>query len=414
MAYITREDGERFIIPSYRDVLSAKKPALLKKEVMLLSTNYGEYITLQRKNIDQYEAAFSPEPGYLLGETVWSYFKRPRDLIYCEAIPNTTEAILVIVKGGSVYLDGSFPVDSIADELIIFRTQQNNFDIYIQGDIPLSQNPEEGKFSLDTSSVNSFTILSEPIFPTLPTIKTFQLRLVDVVLKSQGIGVFPVKKLIIGLAVIALIWFGFLYLSETRKQMPAAFMGSVINPYQLYINTLASSPNPTQEIKSVVTKIQQLYTIPGWVPVSAEYTNGNLIVNEKSLGPKLNVLYEWTSTHNATIQIASDGVYIMFSNLSLNKRINPITISPLQQVLAEMLDRVSTIAPGNNLTLGTTLDRGHFSEAPLSIDFNSLTADLTNKLADQLNGLPLILLKLKMQIQDGLLSGTITLKALGN
>src|SRR3990167_1150336 len=102
MAYITREDGERFVIPSYRDVLSAKKPSLLKKEVLLLSSNYGEYVALQRKNIQQYEAAFSPDPGYLLGETVWHYFKRPIDLIYCEAIPNTNHAILVIVKGGSV------------------------------------------------------------------------------------------------------------------------------------------------------------------------------------------------------------------------------------------------------------------------------------------------------------------------
>src|SRR5690349_14472679 len=120
MPYITREDGERFIIPSYRDVLSAKKPSLLRREVMLLSQNYGEYIALQRKNIQQYEVAFSNEPGYLLGESVWNYFKRPQDLIYCEAIPNTFEAILVIVKSGIVYLDGSFPLDVIVDELVIF------------------------------------------------------------------------------------------------------------------------------------------------------------------------------------------------------------------------------------------------------------------------------------------------------
>src|SRR3990167_80168 len=138
MPYITREDGERFIIPSYRDVLSVKKQSLLRREVLLLASNYGEYATLQRKNADQYEVAFSPDPGYLLGETVWHYFKRPRDLIYCEAIPNTAEAILVIVKGGSVYLEGSFPIDTIPEELVIFQTQQNNFEIYIHGNVPIS------------------------------------------------------------------------------------------------------------------------------------------------------------------------------------------------------------------------------------------------------------------------------------
>src|SRR5690348_12369046 len=101
MPYITREDGERFIIPSYRDVLSAQKPGLLKKEILLLSETYGQYITLQKKSSTQYEVTFSHEPGVLLGETIWHYFKRPSDLIYCEAIPNTAEAILVIVKSGS-------------------------------------------------------------------------------------------------------------------------------------------------------------------------------------------------------------------------------------------------------------------------------------------------------------------------
>ena len=75
----------------------------------MLSQSYGEYITLQRKGVFKYEVAFSPDTGYLLGESIWHNFKRPMDMIYCEAIPNTTEAILVIVKEGSVYLDGSFP-----------------------------------------------------------------------------------------------------------------------------------------------------------------------------------------------------------------------------------------------------------------------------------------------------------------
>src|SRR6185436_11059386 len=118
----------------------------------------------------------SQESGYLLGESIWHYFKRPFDLIYCEAIPGTTEAILVIVKAGSVYLDGSFPVDSIPEELLVFRTQQNNFYIYIQGNVPISERPSPEKFSLDPSSVRSFKVLDTPVFPTLPLVKTFQLQ----------------------------------------------------------------------------------------------------------------------------------------------------------------------------------------------------------------------------------------------
>lgn len=412
MPYITREDGERFIIPSYRDVLSAKKPALLKKEVMLLSSNYGEYITLQRKNADQYEAAFSPDPGYLLGETVWHYFKRPKDLIYCEAIPNTTDAILVIVKGGSVYLDGSFPVDSIPDELIVFRTQQSFFEIYIHGDIPLSQQPEEGKFSLETSSVKSFAILPDAIFPTLPTIKAFQLRLVDIVLKSQGIGVFPVKKLVAGIAIIAGIWMGIMYLSTTKTELPSAFVG-VVNPYQAYENAL-QTPDPTVEIQAVGAQIERFFSIPGWLPVTVEYSSGGAIkTGLKSSGTKLNILFMWAARNNSTLQIATDGVYLT-SLIKVPNRSRVTTISPIQQVIAEILDRISTVTPGNKLTLGPMVDRGRFLETQCTISFTDLTLDMLDFFAEQLKGLPLAVVKLSMTINNGTLSGVLVLNALGN
>lgn len=414
MPYITREDGERFIIPSYRDVLSAKKPALLKKEVMLLSANYGEYITLQKKNVDQYEAAFSPDPGYLLGESVWHYFKRPRDLIYCEAIPNTTEAILVIVKSGSVYLDGSFPVDSIPDELVVFRTQQNSFDIYIHGDIPISEVPEEGKFALDATSVHSFNILPEPVFPTLPTNKAFQLRLVDVVLKAQGIGVFPVKNIVIGLVILGMIWGVYLFITSNKKAIPEAFI-SVANPYQLYFTSLAT-PAPSTEIKQLSAKIKQLYTIPGWFPASVQYSNGVMQANVKSLGMKTSILYTWSDKHNAKIQIQQDGIYLTLTASSLQNRAEPASITSIQQVIAEMIDRLSTVDPGNNMTLGPVINRGKFSEQQIVITFNSLSVDTFALIGEQLQGLPLTLTRVTLNItnSNGFLSGNIILKALGN
>src|SRR5579862_9218133 len=183
MPYITRDDGEHFVIPSYRDVLSAKQKSQLKKDILLLSQSYGEYITLQQKSPTQYEVAFSPDTGYLLGESIWHHFKRPPDMIYCEEVPGTTEAILVIVKNGSVYLDGSFPKESIPEELIIFLTQENHFEIYTYGDVTISQTPAEGKFSFESNSVKSFTVLDKPVFPTLPLLKIYRLQLVEPVLK---------------------------------------------------------------------------------------------------------------------------------------------------------------------------------------------------------------------------------------
>lgn len=410
MAYITRDDGERFIIPSYRDVLIAKKPSLLKREILLLSANYGEYITLQKKNAEQYEVAFSPEPGYLLGESIWYYFKKPLDLVYCEAIQNTSEAILVIVKNGSVYLDGSFPLDAIPEELVIFKTQQNNFDIFIYGDVPISKTLEEGKFSFDESSIKSFTILDSPVFPTLPTVKAFQLQLVDTVLKARGIGVFPIKSLLIFIAIVGLIWFGIDYLTSRKIEVPEAFV-PFVNPYELYQQSL-TSPEPSQEIQWLSNAIWQLATIPGWLPDTVNYSNGSLRVSVKSLGAKTTLLYDWASKNNAVVDISSDGFYITLSQ-TFKTRPAPTGITNLDRAVSIIIDNISSIIPGNNVDVGALNNKGQFSIRTINVKFSNISPTTLDLIGQQLKNLPLVLSSANFKITNGYLTGTLTLQALG-
>ncbi|MHB1948372.1 MAG: hypothetical protein ACYCQI_09690 [Gammaproteobacteria bacterium] len=410
MAYITREDGERFIIPSYRDVLSAKKEALLKREVVLLSQNYGEYITLQRKNVNQYEVAFSPEPGYLLGESVWSYFKRPQDLIYCEAIPNTFEAILVIVKAGIVYLDGSFPLDSIPDELVIFRTQQNNFEIYIYGDVPISKMPEEGKFAFDTTSVKSFNVLDKPVFPTLPVNKAFQLQLVSTVLKSRGIGMLPIKKILFVVVLLGLLWMAYIYISTHKKELPEVFI-NVSNPYQTYINAL-TSPDPAEEIKWFAAFTDRLFTIPGWVPNSIDFNGTSIVVSVRSLGARTNLLTAWANANNVNVAIGATGINLIVNTGFTNRR-PPTSYSKLDSVVAALIDSMSYVIPGNNLDVAEPVNKGKYAERQITITFSDISTTTFDLIGRQLRNLPLILTKMSINIGNGRLSGTIVLKALG-
>lgn len=416
MSYITREDGVRFVIPSYRDVLSVKKASLLKREILLLAENYGEYIALQKKGINQYEIAFSPDPGALLGETIWQYFKRPRDLIYCEVIPNTSDAILVIVKSGSVYLDGSFPIDSIPEELIVFQTQQNNFDIYLYGDVPISQTPTEGKFSFDATSVKSFTVLDKPVFPTLPLVKTFQLQLVDVVLKAQGIGVLPVKQVTLIVAILAIIWMSWTYLKSHQKEIPISqvFVG-VVSPYQVYMNKL-STPNPADQVHEIVNDIALLFTIPGWYPDSFTYIpedNKGFIASVKSLGARTNLLYDWASKNNVKVKLRTDGFYLSGPLVSGN-RVSPLSIYKLDNVIANLIDRLSYIIPGNPLVIGAFQNKGEYMETQITINFNLLSPTTLNAIGKQLKTLPLVLSRVEITVTNGSLSGSIVLTALGN
>jgi hypothetical protein len=371
MPYVTREDGERFVVPSYRDVLSAKRATLLKKEILLLSENYGGYVAIQKKNAQQYEIAFSPDAGYLLGETVWHYFKRPFDLIYCEAIPNTSEVILVIVKSGSVYLDGSFSVDSVSEELLVFLTQHNNFDIYVYGDVPISQTPTEGKFAFDSHHVKSFNVLTQSAFNELPKIKTFQLQLVETALKAQGIGVFPIKQVIVGLVVLALIWMVFTYFSLNKKELPIAIVG-VINPYQGYITTLSSSPDPSIEIKNVINSVTPLLSLPGWVPDKIEYAKGELDVSVKSMGTDSGVLLDWARNNRYQLEIRQEGFYLS-RKIYNNNRFPSNTINILDEVIVSIVDRLELIMPGNHLKISKMLPRGSYKEIELVIDVDSIS-----------------------------------------
>lgn len=412
--YIAREDGEHFVIPSYRDVITARTLNLLKQQVLLLSSDYGEYVTIQRKSTEEYEVAFSPDTGYLLGETVWHYFKRPSDLIYCEALPNSSEAILVIVKSGSVYLDGTFPIDAIPDELVIFRTQKNNFEIYTYGDVPIADEPEEGKFAFDPASVKSFNVLNKSAFEQLPLIKSFQLQLVNIALREKGVGVLPVKRILVGILVIALIWMAWKFITSHKKEIviPQVFV-RVTNPYQTYLNSL-STPDPSTQIKWLASNVWLLSTIPGWYPDTIQFSDGKLIASVKSMGARTNLLYEWAAQNHARIDILSKG-FILILNMNFASRPTPDKIYNLNKVIANMTDTLSYIIPGNNLELGDLVQRGRYSERQLTINFANITASTLDLIGEKLKDLPLVLTKVSITLtNNGILSGSIVLKGLGN
>jgi hypothetical protein len=416
MPYVTREDGERFVIPSYRDTISAKKASLLKKEVLLLSTSYGEYITLQKKSATQYEVAFSHDTGYLLGECVWSYFKRPIDMIYCEEIPNTSEAMLVIVKSGSVYLDGTFQVDSIAEELVIFKTQKNSFAIYTYGNVPISDTPEDGKFSFDPSSVDSFENLSEPVFPTMPVVPALQLQLVDTVLKTYGIGVLPTKQIFLAVIGIAFLYAAYDYITTSSTQLPTTFaVVAPSNPYQGYFDQLAS-PDPSKQIVEIVKAIYQLHTALGWHPDAVEYipgTPGKLRALMISDGARTNTLVDWAKKYDADIEILPDGVYVTLFVVT-SKRSQPTSIYSMQALISTMLDRMSYIMPGNTMQFTPVLDKRAYKETTMTFALSDAAPMTLEAIGQYIDGLPLVLTKLTLHVDNGNMTGVLIFKALGN
>jgi len=411
MAYLTRDDGEHFVIPSYRDVISKRK-AQLKDDILELSSRYGEYMTFHRRGLAQFEVAFSREAGYLFGECVWHYFKRPAELIYCEVVPETTEAYLVIVKDGSVYLDGTFPLENIAEELLVFTTQPNQFEIYVYGDIPLSDHAEEGKFSFDPASIKSFNVLPEPLFQHMPVVKAYQLQLVDVVLRQHGIGVFPVKYVLAVVVLLGMAWMGFTYLTLHRKQMPVITIPPPANPFLEYNNILASNA-PDVEVELVGLTVDMLTTMPGWIPTDLTYAGGKMTVNVKSLGTDAEFLYDWAEHNNATVEILPGGFSLTMALPLPPKRGLPDKIYPLDRVIISVIDRMAALMPGNVVKVGMSKTQRVYKESDLRIEMFEVSPDVLMMIGQQLKDLPLVLTSMTLKINHGL-TGSIVLQALGN
>lgn len=410
MPFILREDGEHFVIPSYRDVLTAKQNTALKKEILLLSRNYGDYVTLNRKAGAEYEVAFSPDRGYLLGESVWFYFNRPTDMIYCEALPDKPEAILVVVKAGSVYLDGSFPLDSIPEELVIFLTQQNNFEIYTYGNVPIAQNPETGKFSFDSASVKSFTVLEKPIFDSLPLLKNYRLELVDQVLRAQGIGVLPIGKIFAGLVGLVLLYFAYSYIM-TPSTMPPEEVAK-LNPFQGYNDSLVS-PDPAVLLRKLVNIYDVLLTLPGWDVKNFDYKAGKVSLDMVSRGSTVGTMLGWARNNNFTMSVKSSG-FTLDTSVSVPNRPLPEKIYPISEIMAILVDRIAVILPGNRLTIGNLTKKGRYTQVSVTINYNNIRSIELGLLSTALRNLPLTLENVVFSENNGILNGKIVVNALGS
>lgn len=408
MPYISREDGTHFVIPSYRDVLTARQASVLQKEINALSQNYGEHITIQRKGVGQYEVAFSPDVGYLFGETVWHHFGRPADLVYCEEVPNTFEVYLVIVKGGSVYLDGSFPKDSISEELVIFLTQQNNFEIYIYGDVPITEKPALGKFCFESGSVKSFKVLDSSAFEKLPLIPEFKFQLVQQALTAQGIGVPPVTQIITVLVALA---FGYMIYSFFSAPSAVTEVQVEPNPYQAYVDAM-QSPSPDDVVKAFLEKLKVMMTIPGWQLENVASKGQDVQAKMMSLGSEVESLVDWANKNGMTVSIASGGV-ILSTKMNVKDRPKPREIYPTLDVMARFIDNLQKVYPGNHLKLTEPRTKANFIKYIVDITVTDASPMTINLIGEQLANMPFALVSIDLSVRNSQLSGNIKLDSYG-
>lgn len=416
MAVIRREDGVQFVVQSYRELLTQKNPALLKNEIRFIGKTNGDYARLFKQRENQFEAVFSRDPGYLLGETIWYHFGKPADLIYCEALPDEQHALVVIVRSGSVYLDAKLPLAGLQDEFISLATSNNRFVVYTSGDVPLVQNPEENKFAFEPQLIQAFNVLNEPLFPRLPVNDNLKLLSVDQAIKAQHLdkGLSP-ALMVAGLLVASII----LYWLFSDKEQPlpqvtqAPVQQQVIEPSALQAQQL-QGPSPAQQLQVMANTITDLHGLAGWQPGMLDFDgSSSLNVQMQSVGGSATMLLQWAKAYGAKADLSSQGARIRFPVNLPGRTIMPSMMKE-DEVSAGIVDRMLQTLPGRSVQINPPGSSGGLVEERLTVNFANISPTTLVLIGKQVEGLPVKLTKCSVNNADGLLSGQLELLVIGD
>jgi hypothetical protein len=413
MPILRRDDGAKFAVQTYRELLTLKKASLLRNEVRILAQDHGEYIRILVQTNKQLEIIFSTEPGFLLAESVWYHLGKPSNLLYSEVLPGK-QVVLVVVRNGTIYLDVVLPKNEVLAELSPLIADQYKYDIYLYGDVPISNTKEEDKFFLPPHLIKSLTHTPESIFEALPLFKNLELQPLALALTTPELSkrslVLPIE-----LGVVALIIFGIWYYATRPEVQPIVhnIQQTYVDPYSAYRVALAS-PTPQKQISEAAAVTNMVYALPGWQATQITFNGANYQITVNSLGGSTKTILQWANANHMTIDLTPAGATLTLDS-SLAKRSSPTYIYNIQQIISLTLDRLKEILPDQNVTIGSIAQSVGYKTVPVTISFTNTSPDVLVLIGRQLVNLPVSVSSITISIQQaGLLSGTIQLTALGN
>ncbi len=416
MPSVARDDGTDFAVYTYRELLNAKSASLLRQEIQLLQQDNGDFARFFPQPDGDYEAVFAKERGFLLGETVWEHFDQPDDLIYCEALPNGRDAILVVVRAGQVYLDAELPIINLPDEFASLVAGENQYNIYVHGDVPLAEEASDDAFAFDEENVKSFTLLEEPAFASITAYEEYELLPVSEAIAELNLGKGKLPFYIA--AVIAAVAVGYL-VYDVMKPAPAptptvAVKRKAAPPTQVYAayKSALQTPSPSKILVELAMNAQQMHTIPGWEPKTMSFDGSKYLVNLKSFGGSTDILLAWVKDTHANLQVEGNSASITIPS-KISNRVAPTKIYNERDLVSMLYDRMKQIIPTGGVSLGVATPKKSFVEVPLTISYSDISTDILMLFAQELQGLPIVLQTFNTSINDGLLHGSFTILILG-
>lgn len=402
MSTITRHDQIQFVTQSYREALTSSGAMALKAEVRALSQSNGEYARIYKQSGSTQEAVFSQDMGYLLGESIWAHWGKPYNLIYCEARENETY-ILVIVKNGKVHFDALIGASLLRDEIGTLRGDTLKYKIILAGDLPLNFEGEAP--ILPSDRVKSLKQLDAGIFDALTLNKAYQLLPIEQAISeakfSQGAVLIGFLSALIVVACAFLIWPRSEPLAPSQELTPEAQLQQVL-----------MTPSPTEQLQYLLQYTMQGMTASGW-QIQRATVKGNkvhLILN--SLGGTTASLIAWAQGLGYQIQLNSEGAEVI-APMQLLPRPLPAALPKSLTTLSTLIDNMMQIVPKKSVFIGATQRHLLYQSTQVSIRFTHLSTDVLAIIAKRLSGHPITLQDTHINVNNGLLTGTVKLTVIG-
>jgi hypothetical protein len=408
MATLNTDPLAQFALYAYREQLTAKNSYLLKNEIRLLAQTNGQFVRLQRLGNDAVEAAFSKDPGYLFGESVWHYFGCPHYLIYCEQLPQEPEqCLLVVVNNNKVLIDRKMSLYDLREELSPLRLINKRYMVHLVGDIQLDAKDDMGMALFPDDKIKSREQHDASILPLLPLRKEYQLSNVERAIQTSGVG--QVSKLTVVLFALTVVLSALWFWPHWDKSQQAQKHQDAYAKYELALR----APEPGKSLAQAGLRFVQLSTLPGWVATRVDMGEYQCEAILHSLGGSAQSLIHWANVHGGRVQFSASGASIILP-LNLPSRPAASVIFPLQKTMAALIDRLLNILPDKSVSVGTIIPHTLYRTAMISINVKGISPDTLNLVSKELTGLPIRLQNSSLTVRRGLLTGNINLIALGN
>ena len=410
MPILKREDGTQFVTQAYREVLSRKAPSILKREIYNLAKKNGEQVCLFERSDGQFEAVFSKEPGYLLGDAVWFYFKKPQYLILCEELSAPAvakQALVVVIKDGSVYSVNAVAYENLASELAFVATSADRYDVCVYGDVPVQ---------LDEAHTASFKKLEESVYNKLVLNKSLQLQPVAMALDMPYFKNRAAKFLVIGFITVLGFLGWYLLPSSTPPPTPeqvAEKKSQEEPPFAAYYKALQTAA-PQRICAEMIGVIGKFIIMPGWVVNSINYQDGLYTIQVASTAGKYEQLQQWAQEIGISGVSGNDSTATFTLPSKVPAREMPGFIYNSGNVVKIIKARLERIIEKENISVGTPMTRGKTNFVTMVVELKNSSPAVFNLIGEKLAPFPVEITQIEISMTQQLLTGKIKLNVWGN